>query len=105
MDEWVPEAAVQLSQEQAPELPRGKKRKRGEQNGDATHSGHESSPSSPAEERFGGGAGRHDDDSDSDLSEQRLLTAKRNFDKVQFGNWQLKTWRVHTLSTTDLRSC
>ena len=29
---------------------------------------------------------------DIDIREHRKITAKRNFDKVNFGRWQIKTW-------------
>ena len=31
---------------------------------------------------------------DIDLGESRKKTEKRNFDKVNFGQWQIKTWYI-----------
>ena len=34
-----------------------------------------------------------------DIQQHKQITAKRNFDKVNFGQWQIKTWYV------SFRSC
>ena len=30
-----------------------------------------------------------------DIQQHKQITAKRNFDKVNFGQWQIKTWCVY----------
>jgi hypothetical protein len=119
LDEWVPESQLRVAEPHEiiePVDPRGKKRKR-------VLSHHPGSPSAsqngavPGESHDGVGVGMGhsgrsaspeglESDEDSDTGEHLRLTAKRNFDRVNFGHWQIKTWYGDLLRTfrrsTDL---
>ncbi|KAF8588449.1 acyl-CoA N-acyltransferase [Ramaria rubella] len=100
LDEWVPESQLRVAEPHEITKPieiRGKKRKRmpshylgspstsqngahaGSQDG-VGHSGRSATPAASESEE------------DSDTGEHLRLTAKRNFDRVNFGHWQIKTW-------------
>jgi RNA binding activity-knot of a chromodomain len=102
LDEWVPESQLRVAEpDEVTELTevRGKKRKR-------MSSHHLGSPSASQNGALGGsqdGAGHSgrsgspdelETEEDSDTGEHLRITAKRNFDKVNFGHWQIKTWSV-----------
>ena len=40
-----------------------------------------------------------------DIEHHKQITAKRNFDKVIFGRWQIKTWYVLCSSSTSSLIC
>ena len=100
LDEWVPESQLRVAEAHEITEPievRGKKRKRmpshhlgspsasqngahGESQDGVGHSGRSASP------------GGFESDEDSDTGEHLRITAKRNFDRVNFGHWQIKTW-------------
>ncbi|GJJ13942.1 hypothetical protein Clacol_008199 [Clathrus columnatus] len=92
LDEWVPEAQLRLAEPheitETVEL-RGRKRKRGSNR-------HVGSPSAsqngePRSTRSVSPA-ESESEEDSDIGEHLRMTSKRNFDRVNFGHWQIKTW-------------
>ena len=104
LDEWVPESQLRVAESHEVTEPievRGKKRKRMS----SRHLGSPSVSQNGAHARGvsqdGPGRSAHSASSDgfvseedSDTGEHLRLTAKRNFDRVNFGHWQIKTWRV-----------
>lgn len=112
LDEWVPESQLRIAEPHEVTEPievRGKKRKR-------MSSHHLGSPSTSQNGVHGGsqdGAGHSgrsasldviESEEDSDTGEHLRLTAKRNFDRVNFGHWQIKTWCVGLLRAQWLAS-
>jgi len=103
LDEWVSEGAVKPVEENAPASSsshpaNGRKRKRDETR-------RLISSSSPARYRSVDFAIDDDDlaeiqaevsmtEEDYDIQHHKQITAQRNFDKVNFGHWQMKTWYV-----------
>lgn len=88
LDEWISESHLRVAEPHEITEPleqRGRKRKRVSRaaspscrNGDAH--GHRSASPSESESE------------DSDIDEHDKMTNKRNFDRVNFGHWQIKTW-------------
>jgi hypothetical protein len=101
LDEWVSESAVKPVAEDAEassssHVANGRKRKRNE----VIH------PKSSSPTRYRSVDFAIDDDDlvetqgepmteeDYDIQHHKQITAQRNFDKVNFGHWQIKTWYV-----------
>ena len=114
LDEWVPEGKVQLLEEQ-PSSSRpanGRKRKRKHQQGGQAGS------SSPVRQMSAETAVEDPEayvaeenvpltEEEFDIQHQKQITAQRNYDKVNFGTWQIKTWCVsfaHSISLSRLTS-
>lgn len=121
MDEWRPnsdirEAAVG-SLTNGPSAPAsvgvGRKRKRGAgATSSASASGSTSQAASRSESVDGvaiavNGTPLRDDvsmtEEEIDIREHRKITERRNFDKVNFGTWQIKTWYVSGLHPLQYR--
>lgn len=100
LDEWIPDTTVKPVEEQADpssgsHAANGRKRKRDGLNN--------TSISSPARNRSVD-VGVEDGnlmetqgevtmtEEDYDIQHHKQITAQRNFDKVNFGHWQIKTW-------------
>ncbi|KAF8531027.1 acyl-CoA N-acyltransferase [Gautieria morchelliformis] len=110
LDEWVPESQLRVAEPheitESIEV-RGKKRKR-------MSSYHLGSPSASQNGALGGsqdGAGHSaqsgspdelETEEDSDTGEHLRITAKRNFDRVNFGHWQIKTWYFSPYPVSDI---
>lgn len=109
LDEWVPEQTVQLLQEQ-PEasssntnVANGRKRKRKQQ-----HSSHVGS-SSPVRQTSVETAVEEPElppaedvqmtEEEFDIQQQKRISAQRNYDKVNFGIWQIKTWYTYNFAS------
>ncbi|KAJ7021058.1 acyl-CoA N-acyltransferase [Mycena alexandri] len=89
MDEWIPEADFMPS---ATDHHHSRKRKRGSQHGDSdegspTPEGELSAPEENGVERT-----MVISEEDYDLEHHKQITAQRNFDKVHFGDWLIRTW-------------
>lgn len=100
LDEWVSEGAVKPVQENAERSStsravNGRKRKRNNTSNPGT--------SSPARYRSVDFVMDGNDlaeirgevsmtEEDYDIQHHKQITAQRNFDKVNFGHWQIKTW-------------
>ncbi|KAJ7678282.1 acyl-CoA N-acyltransferase [Mycena polygramma] len=84
MDEWIPEVDFMLS---ATDSSQSRKRKRTSQDG----SDDGSTPELSAEEN---GVERTMvvSEEDYDFEHHKQINAQRNFDKVHFGDWQIRTW-------------
>lgn len=101
LDEWIPETAVKSAEEDvgAPgpssHTANGRKRKRGEATKSRT-----SSPSQNQSIEYTMDdveiAGNQGDvpmtEEEYDIQHHKQITAKRNFDKVNFAQYQIKTW-------------
>lgn len=97
MDEWVDEKLVteEASPAVASSATRGQKRKR-----QSTANANGARPRVDTENRSSNmslGNGQSVDappltEEELDLREHNKITATRNFDKVNFGQWQIKTW-------------
>jgi hypothetical protein len=90
LDEWLPESACKLLPEKEP----GNKRKR--------KRGHSSArqPSNSRPVLEADGAPAEDmtmTEEEYDIQHHKQITAQRNFEKVVFGKWQIKTWFVLSL--------
>jgi histone acetyltransferase MYST1 len=101
MDEWIPEGNLRpastesnlpngTSAETTTRRTAGTKRKRGHQSvspspEDDTEDGHSAGP---VQEE----ATITISEEDYDFEQHKRITAQRNFDKVHFGEWQIKTW-------------
>jgi RNA binding activity-knot of a chromodomain len=103
LDEWVSEGAVKPAEDASTSSSshptNGRKRKRDETRRLIASS------SSPARYRSVDFALDDDDlaeiqaevsmtEEDYDIQHHKQITAQRNFDKVNFGHWQMKTWYV-----------
>lgn len=92
LDEWVPEGQLRLAEPheitESVEF-RGRKRKRG-----SGYHGNSPSVSQNGEPRSTRSVSPAETESeeDSDIGEHLRMTSKRNFDRVNFGHWQIKTW-------------
>ncbi len=100
MDEWIPEGNLRPASTES-NLPNGTsaettrrtagtKRKRG-------HQSVSPSPEDDAEDGPSAGPVQEEttitiSEEDYDFEQHKRITAQRNFDKVHFGEWQIKTW-------------
>ena len=104
LDEWVSESSVRPAGQH--EAAAGgatngvsRKRKRGSP-GDASARRGSSSrsdagsapPPGPSESASRAGAAGSITEEEFDIAHQKQITAKRNFEKVIFGRWQIRTW-------------
>jgi histone acetyltransferase MYST1 len=88
LDEWVPESTIRLtdvkSSNPGPRIRTngaGLTKKRKRSTSSAVQDGEEAKEVKLSEEEY-------------DIEHHKQITAKRNFDKVNFGRWQIKTWCV-----------
>ncbi|KAF7982431.1 hypothetical protein HWV62_28561 [Athelia sp. TMB] len=108
LDEWVPEGKVQLLEEQ-PSSSRpavGRKRKRKHQQGGRAGSSspvRQASAETAVEDPEAAVAEENVPltEEEYDIQHQKQITAQRNFDKVNFGNWQIKTWYYSPYPLSD----
>ena len=106
LDEWVPESCVRpAGGHEVVEAPNGTSRKRKRSTPGDKSSRHGSSARSESG-GVGSGSPRTEPVADSasragasviteeefDIEHQKQITAKRNFEKVIFGRWQIRTW-------------
>lgn len=88
LDEWRSRVEVtDVTNDGSPSL-RGQKRKRGTS---ASASGSRGQSIDVQGEKFGSEDVSMTEE-ELDLREHQRITAKRNFDKVRFGQWQIRTW-------------
>lgn len=103
LDEWVTEGDVRPAgghEAQGTSNGATRKRKRGSlvgedaRRGSSSHSeGDGASGSAQAEDRDGAMANTSViTEEEYDIEHHKQITAKRNFDKVNFGKWQIRTW-------------
>ncbi|KAJ7363754.1 acyl-CoA N-acyltransferase [Mycena albidolilacea] len=85
MDEWIPETEFMPS---ATDSHHARKRKRSRQ-GDSED---ESTPDDLSAEENGVERTMEVTEEDFDFEHHKKITAQRNFDKVHFGNWLIRTW-------------
>jgi histone acetyltransferase HTATIP/histone acetyltransferase MYST1 len=85
MDEWIPETEFMPS---ATDPHHSRKRKRSRQ-GDSED---ESTPDDLSAEENGVERTMEVTEEDFDFEHHKKITAQRNFDKVHFGNWLIRTW-------------
>ena len=101
MDEWIPENGLRAAStesnvpngtpaETTTKRTAGTKRKRG-------HQSVSPSPEEPEEDTRTVGALQEEatitiSEEDYDFEQHKRITAQRNFDKVHFGEWKIKTW-------------
>lgn len=103
LDEWIPESDFRPAEDRRVSDHGGNSRKRKR----SIHSISFSSGSHrPSADPSGAGAGQTSDhtrsgsapedaattEEDYDIQHHKQITAQRNFDKVNFGKWQIKTW-------------
>jgi histone acetyltransferase MYST1 len=86
MDEWIPEVDFMPS---ATDTHHSRKRKRSSQ--------HDSDEGSPTPDEFSAEENGVErtmvvSEEDYDFEHHKQITAQRNFDKVQFGDWLIRTW-------------
>ena len=98
LDEWVPEAEVRIAPGQEAEVsangaePGGsRKRKRGDE-GLASDAGTPRAGLSGTPAGDDPPAAAYITEEEYDIQHHKQITAKRNFDKVIFGRWEIKTW-------------
>lgn len=100
MDEWVPESSVRPvgpDDRPEPETSSSRKRKRASVAPEASGSrGASEDRSSVLRDGSvatpGESGGVTVTEEEYDIEHHKQITAKRNFDKVIFGKWQIKTW-------------
>jgi len=102
MDEWIPDGHFRPSDERGDINSRSPTRKR-KRKGD-TPGVSRPGTQSPAREQSAGISGVLEGngsigteeivmtEEDFDIQHHKQITAQRNFDKVHFGEWQIKTW-------------
>ena len=119
LDEWVAERDVRPAGGHAADATSNgatRKRKRGSVNGEGS-SALRGSPSRTQRDRDPASGSAQPEDEDAsranasviteeeyDIEHHKQITAKRNFDKVVFGRWQIKTWCVFPLRAAWTRS-
>ena len=103
LDEWVPEDSVRpagADERPDPDLSSTRKRKRGsvdpEAGGSRGVSEDRSSVMRDGSAATPGESGITITEEEYDIEHHKQITAKRNFDKVIFGKWQIKTWCVQS---------
>ncbi|KAI0358830.1 acyl-CoA N-acyltransferase [Trametes cingulata] len=110
LDEWVPARDVRPAGDHEVDMASNgtsRKRKRGpvEAEGSTRRSGSPSQPGADA------GSVKLEDtgtaaitEEEYDIQHHKQITAKRNFDKVIFGRWQIKTWYFSPYPLTEAES-
>ncbi|TBU30796.1 acyl-CoA N-acyltransferase [Dichomitus squalens] len=116
LDEWVAERDVRpAGGHEADNMSNGTTRKRKRDSVDgAGSSSLRSSPSRPPRDQDAGSGSAQPEDEDAskanasviteeeyDIEHHKQITAKRNFDKVIFGRWQIKTWYFSPYPLTE----
>lgn len=92
LDEWVPESSVRVADGQELEHEQDSSRKRRRISMEASSSrGASLDYEMSIMEGVGGTVITEEE---YDIQHHKQITAKRNFDKVNFGRWQIKTWYV-----------
>ncbi|KAI0761183.1 acyl-CoA N-acyltransferase [Trametes elegans] len=107
MDEWLPGREVRPAGHRAADMARNgtsRKRKRGSLEGEGPRrTGSpvktEAEPASAQAALDAGPAGITEEE--FDIEHHKQITAKRNFDKVVFGRWQIKTWYFSPYPLTE----
>lgn len=99
LDEWIPTSAVRPStSHEATMTSNGttRKRKRGSTNGENSASANGMASPGPSDARAGSASqdpgAQPITEEEYDIEHHKQITAKRNFDQVIFGRWQIKTW-------------
>lgn len=104
LDDWVPEDTVHLLEEQpqassSSNVPNGRKRKRKQQPGrvgSSTSPVRQDSVETAVEEPEPEPPLLQEDvqltEEEFDYQKHKQMTGQRNYDKVNFGTWQIKTW-------------
>lgn len=98
LDEWIPEDTCKLAKEKSEATaPTSRKRKRGASRRSSvpiSNSPAAGSTTTSNETPNGGTSGDEVvmTEEDYDIQHHKQITAQRNFDKVHFGDWQIKTW-------------
>jgi hypothetical protein len=97
LDEWVSESAVKLVEGEASSsrVANGRKRKRDELDHVARNSSltrYHSVDFAIDDDELVETQGEPMTEEDYDIQHHKQITAQRNFDKVIFGHWQIKTW-------------
>ncbi|KAF8878430.1 acyl-CoA N-acyltransferase [Infundibulicybe gibba] len=114
LDEWIPEAtcrALAPSKENdsvtgEATVPRKRKRKSDNASGSSTRPNstpHSATPLSSELESAGANAKGEIvmTEEDFDIQHHKQITAQRNFDRVHFGDWQIKTWYFSPYPLTE----
>ncbi|KAI0641107.1 acyl-CoA N-acyltransferase [Trametes meyenii] len=94
LDEWLPGSEVRPAGSHEAGMARngtGRKRKRGSTAGESPRRA-SSVPEAGSAQPESASAGPVITEEEYDIHHHRQITAKRNFDKVIFGRWQIKTW-------------
>lgn len=103
LDEWVPTTHLRVAEPHEITEPveiRGKKRKRVPSHRAGSPSAQQNGAVARARS-----ASPEESEADSDTGEHLRLTAKRNFDRVNFGHWQIKTWYAWPHPPRAVRAC
>ncbi|KAI0344184.1 acyl-CoA N-acyltransferase [Trametopsis cervina] len=87
LDEWVPESTVRVTSVKGPAA-----KAHTQTNGAAKKRKRSSSPGLPDENGKGVTKEIKMSEEEYDIEHHKQITARRNFDKVNFGKWQIKTW-------------
>ncbi|KAK7688061.1 hypothetical protein QCA50_008431 [Cerrena zonata] len=112
LDEWISESTIRLLPSTTsnnntpsaltPDASGSRKRKRGSIERDSIPEGSRASSELRAD---GGGEGASTSvvitEEEYDIEHHKQITAKRNFDKVIFGRWQIKTWYFSPYPLTE----
>lgn len=108
LDEWIPTSAVRPStSHEATMTSNGttRKRKRGSTNGENSASANGMASPGPSDARAGSASqdpgAQPITEEEYDIEHHKQITAKRNFDQVIFGRWQIKTWYFSPYPLTE----
>ncbi|KAH9949487.1 acyl-CoA N-acyltransferase [Amylocystis lapponica] len=108
LDEWVPEDAVRPADSHEARMASNspsRKRKRGPTEGDGSPNGRaspgRSDAGSPLPDDAAAAGPTSVTEEEYDIQHHKQITAKRNFDKVVFGRWQIKTWYFSPYPLTE----
>lgn len=103
LDEWISEDLVRPANEHEaekamPSTPSRKRKRASESLPPASDSEKQPAPEADIEvEQYSLAQPRELTEEEFDLQQHKQLTVKRNFDKVIFGTWQIKTWCVYIM--------
>ncbi|KAI0962849.1 hypothetical protein AcW1_000102 [Taiwanofungus camphoratus] len=106
LDEWLPEGAVRPAGPHEAMANNGttRKRKRGSMDGEGSASANgQVSPrhSDAGSPRLATSVPQSITEEEYDIQHHKQITAKRNFDKVIFGRWQIRTWYFSPYPLTE----